>query len=54
MYRELSKKEIKKFIKRYLNSDDEYTKNINHISVIEFNGVKEYRIDHKWTLKIYK
>ncbi len=54
MYHELSKKEIKKFIKKYMNPFDEYTKEINHISVIEYNGVKEYLINQKYLLKIYK
>lgn len=53
MYRELSNKEIKAFIKRYLNEYDDYTKEINHISVIEYNNIKEYRINHKYTLKVY-
>ncbi len=54
MYHELTKKEIKKFIKKYMNPFDEYTKEINHISVIEYNGVKEYLINQKYLLKIYK
>ncbi len=54
MYHELSKKEIKKFIKKYLNKDDQDINKINHISVIEFNGVKEYRMNHKYTLRVYK
>ncbi len=54
MYKELTKKEIKKFISKYLNPCDDYTKKINHISVIEYNSVKEYLINHKYILKIYK
>lgn len=53
MYYELTNKEIKKFIKRYLNPFDDYTKNIKHISVIEYKGVKEYLINHKYILKVY-
>lgn len=54
MYHNLSNKEIKKFIKKYLNPFDDYTKNIKHISVIEYNGVKEYLINGKYVVKIYK
>lgn len=53
MYRELSLKEIDKFIKKYLNINDPYIDRIYHISVIEYNKVKEYRINYKYTLKIY-
>lgn len=54
MYHELSKKEIKQFIKKYMNPLDDYTKEIKHISVIEYEGIKEYLINHKYILKIYK
>lgn len=54
MYRELSFKEIEKFIKKYLNINDPYIDRIFHISVIEYNGIKEYRINYKYTLKVYK
>lgn len=54
MYHELTKKEIKKFIGKYLNKYDDYTKEIKHISVIEYKGVKEYLINHKYMLKVYK
>lgn len=54
MYYELTKREIQKFIKRYFNIDDPGIDNINHISRIEYNKVKEYRINHLYTLKVYK
>ena len=54
MYYELSKREIKKFIKKYLNESDPYISLINHISRIDYNGVVEYRINYKYTLKVYK
>ncbi len=54
MYHELTKKEREKFIKKYLNPMDDYTKKITHISVIEYKGVKEYLINHKYILKVYK
>lgn len=54
MYYELTKKEIKKFIKKYFNINDPGINKINHISKIEYNGVKEYRINHKYTLRVYK
>lgn len=54
MYHELTKKERDKFIKKYLNPMDDYTKEIKHISVIEYKGVKEYLINHKYILKVYK
>ena len=54
MYYELSKREIKKFIKKYLNESDPYISLINHISRIDYNGVIEYRINYKYTLKVYK
>lgn len=54
MYYELSKREIKKFIKRYLNENDPFIDRINHISRIDYNGVVEYRINRKYTLKVYK
>lgn len=54
MYHELSKKEIKAFIKKYMNPFDEYTKEIRYISVIEYNGVREYLINHKYILKVHK
>lgn len=54
MYHELRKSEIKKFIKKYLNPFDDYTKKINSIIVIEYKGVKEYLINHKYILKVYK
>ena len=54
MYYELSKREIKKFIKKYLNDSDPYISLINHISRIDYNGVVEYRINYKYTLKVYK
>lgn len=53
MYHTLTKKEMKGFIKKYLNPFDEYTKEINHISMIEYNGVKEYLINNKYILKVY-
>lgn len=54
MYYELSKKEIKAFIKKYMNPFDEYTKEIKQISVIEYEDIKEYLINHKYILRIYK
>lgn len=54
MYYELTKREIQKFIKRYLNINDPGIDKINHISKIEYNGTKEYRINYKYTLRIYK
>lgn len=54
MYYELTKKEVKKFIRKYLNVYDDYTKEIKNISVIEYDGVKEYLINHKYMLKVYK
>lgn len=53
MYHNLSKKEIKAFVKKYLNPFDDYTKDIEYISVIEYNGVREYLINKKYTLKVY-
>lgn len=37
-----------------MNPLDDYTKEIKHISVIEYEGIKEYLINHKYILKIYK
>lgn len=54
MYYELNKKEIKKFIKKYFNQYDDYTKNINHISRIEYKHVEEFLINHRYILKVYK
>ncbi len=54
MYHELNSREIKKFINRYLNPFDDYTKKIKHVSVIEYNGVLEYLINHKYIMKVYK
>ena len=54
MYHELTKTEREKFIKKYLSPMDDYTKKITHISVIEYKGVKEYLINHKYILKVYK
>lgn len=54
MYYELNKEEIKKFIRKYFNAYDDSTKFINHISRIEYKGVKEYLINHKYTLRVYK
>jgi len=52
MYHELSKKEIKKFIKRYLNPYDDYIKGIKTISCINYNNVYEYLINKKYILNI--
>ncbi len=54
MYHELTKREIKAFIKKYMNPLDEYTKKIYHISSIEYNRIMEYLINYKYILKIYK
>lgn len=53
MYHELSKKEINKFIKRYLNPYDDYTKEIVSISCINYNNVYEYLINKKYLLRVY-
>lgn len=54
MYHELTKREVKSFIKKYMNPFDDYTKEIKHISVIEYDGIKEYLINHKYMIKMYK
>ncbi len=54
MYYELNKKEIQKFIKKYFNENDEGIDKISHISRISYKNVEEYRINHKYTLKVYK
>ncbi len=54
MYHELTKKEISKFIRRYFNINDSYTKSIKNVSVIEYNGIKEYLINSQYMLRIYK
>lgn len=53
MFHNLTKKEIKAFIRRYLNECDDYTKDIHHISKISYNNVTEYLINHKYILKVY-
>lgn len=53
MYHNLTKKEIKAFIRKYLNPYDDYTKDITSISKISYNNVTEYLINQKYILKVY-
>lgn len=52
MYHELTKKEIRGFIKEFMNPFDDYTKKITHISRIEYKGITEYLINHQYLLRV--
>ncbi len=54
MYYELNKKEIKKFIKKYLNPNEEHVNKINSITCIEYDKLSVFVINKKYTIKIYK
>ena len=54
MYHILTEKEIKKFIERYLNPNDEYIRDIKKISSIKYKGITEYLINDKYIIRMYK
>lgn len=54
MYHVLTKREIKSFIRKYMNPYDDYTKEIKTISCIDYNGFTEYLINNKYMLKLRK
>ncbi len=53
MYHRLTKKEIRAFIRKYLNPFDDYTQNITEISSIKYNDVTEYLINNRYIIKVY-
>ena len=53
MFYRLNKRQIKAFIKKYFNEYDEFVKDIRSISCISYKGIKEYRINNIFTLRIY-
>ena len=51
MYKKLNKKQIKRFAQRYLH---DWVNDIYEVSLLEFWGIKEYLVNERFFVIVYK
>ncbi len=51
MYKKLNKKQIKRFVKKYLK---DWKNDIYEVSLLKSNGIKEYLVNEHYFIIVYK